>query len=304
MRLTLGIPNYGPFFPDGRRHEIVDLARRAEAAGVDTVIVPDHVVMGDRTDRYAWGSFPYPPESPWLEPLTVLAAIAGATERVRLATGILIAPLRPAAVLAKTAATLDVLSRGRLELGVGTGWQKEEFDATGLDYERRGELLTDTIAACRALWGASPASFSSRTISFEKIWCEPKPIQPGGVPIWFSGTLTRRNLDRLTRLGDGWIPIMGETPEGVESGVRTVRDAWSAHGRDPAALKVRGTLDVVRGDDGRPSLARTLAGAPELARRGATDVQITLLAFARTPERLPDFFAELGETWAAVKNRG
>src|SRR5262245_25108679 len=301
MRLTLGIPNYGPFYPEGRRHEIVDLARHAEAAGVDTVIVPDHVVMSDRTDRYEWGSFPYPPESPWLEPLTVLAAIAGATERIRLATGILIAPLRPAAVLAKTAATLDVLSRGRLELGVGTGWQKEEFDATGLDYERRGELLTDTIAACRALWGASPASFSSRTVSFEKIWCEPKPVQPGGVPIWFSGTLTRRNLDRLTRLGDGWIPIMGETLEGLESGVRRVREAWSAHGRDPAVLKVRGTLDVVRGDDGRPNLARTLAAAPELARRGATDVQIPLLAFTRTPDRLPEFFAELGETWAAVK---
>jgi probable F420-dependent oxidoreductase len=304
MRLTLGIPNYGPIFPAERWHEIVDLARQAEAAGVDTLIVPDHVVMGDRTDRYAWGSFPYPPESPWLEPLTVLAAIAGATSRVRLATGILIAPLRPAALLAKTAATLDVLSRGRLELGVGTGWQKEEFDAIGLDYERRGELLTDTIAACRALWSASPASFSSQTVSFEKIWCEPKPMQPGGVPIWFSGTLTRRNLDRLTRLGDGWIPIMGETLEGLEDGVRRIRDAWSARGRDPGALKVRGTLDVVRGEDGRPSLARTLAGAPAFARRGATDVQITLLAFARTPERLPDFFAELRDTWAAVKRSG
>lgn len=297
MRLTLGIPNYGPFFPAGRQHEIVDLARMAEAAGVDTVIVPDHVVMGERTDRYEWGPFPYPPDAPWLEPLTVLAAIAGATERVRLATGILIAPLRPAAVLAKTAATLDVISRGRLELGVGTGWQKEEFDAVGLDYERRGELLNETIAACRALWTETPARFEAKSVRFEKIWCEPKPIQPGGVPVWFSGSLTRRNLDRMTRLGDGWIPIMGETHDGLEAGVKRIREAWAANGRDPALLKVRGTLDVVRGDDGKPSLARTLEGAPELERRGATDVQLALLAFARTPERLPAFFAELREVW-------
>lgn len=301
MRLTLGIPNFGPFFPVGRQHEIVALARSAEAAGVDTLIVPDHVVMGDRTDRYAWGSFPYPPEAPWLEPLTVLAAIAGATERIRLATGILIAPLRPAVLLAKTAATLDVLSRGRLELGVGTGWQKEEFDALGLDFERRGALLNDTIAACRALWSQSPARFSSPSVTFERIWCEPRPVQPGGVPIWFSGTLTRRNVERITRLGDGWIPIMGETPEGLERGVARLRDAWQAYGRDPDGLKVRGSLDVVRGDDGRPSLRRTLAAAPELARRGATDVQIPLLAFVRTPERLPDFFAELAEAWTEVQ---
>ena len=104
-RLVLGIPNYGPFFPPGRLHEIVSLAKMAEEAGVDTVVVPDHVVMSDRTDRYRWGRFPLPVDAPWLEPLTVLAAIAGATERVRLATGILIAPLRPAALLAKTAAT-------------------------------------------------------------------------------------------------------------------------------------------------------------------------------------------------------
>ena len=120
VRLALAIPSYGSFFPSERLHEVVALARMAEDAGVDTVVVPDHLVMSDRTDRYRWGPFPLPVDAPWLEPLTVLAAIAGATRRVRLATGILIAPLRPAALLAKAAATLDVLSRGRLDLGVGT----------------------------------------------------------------------------------------------------------------------------------------------------------------------------------------
>jgi probable F420-dependent oxidoreductase len=297
---VLAIPSYGSFFPRDRLHEVVALATMAEEAGVDTVVVPDHVVMSDRTDRYRWGRFPLPVDAPWLEPLTVLAAIAGATERVRLATGILIAPLRPAALLAKTAATLDVLSRGRLELGVGTGWQKEEFDAVQLDYRRRGRLLDDAIGACRALWGGSPAHFDSETVRFEKIWCEPKPVQAGGIPVWFSGTLTPRNLDRVTRLGDGWIPIMGETPAGLAAGVAKIRQAWTAAGRDPSLLRVCGTLGVVRDDRRRPQLAETLAGARELAACGATDVQLPLLAFVRAPEELPAFFAELRTAWAAA----
>ena len=112
---------------------VVDTARRAEEAGFAGVVISDHVVMGARTDRYPWGSFKQAPDCPWPEPLTVLTAVAAVTTTLRLCTGILIAPLRPATLLAKTAATLDVLSHGRLELGVGTGWQQEEFDAQGLD---------------------------------------------------------------------------------------------------------------------------------------------------------------------------
>jgi probable F420-dependent oxidoreductase len=300
LRLTLSIPSFGAFFPADRLHEIVELARRAEQAGVDTVIVPDHVVMGDRTDRYAWGPFPLPIETPFLEPLTVLAAIAGATSRLRLATGILIAPLRPAALLAKTVATLDVLSRGRVELGVGVGWQKEEFDAEGIDYARRGPLLTDAIGACRALWSDSPAHFHSESVSFENVWCEPKPIQQP-LPIWFSGTLTPRNLDRIVRLGDGWIPIMTATRDDLSEGTRRLRDAWQAAGRDPAALRVRGSLDPVKGDDGRPHLERTLEGAGVLAEAGATDVQLPMLAFVRRPEQQDAWFAALRQAWLALR---
>lgn len=302
--LALGIPSYGPFFPPDRRHEIVDLARSAEAAGVASVVLPDHVVMSDQTQRYEWGKFPLPIETPWLEPMTVLAAIAGATQRVRLATGILIAPLRPAALLAKTAATLDVLSGGRLDLGVGTGWQKEEFDAMGLDYAKRGPMLTNAVAACRALWGPSPADFDSSTVRFEKIWCEPKPVQPGGVPVFFSGTLTRRNLYRLTRLGDGWIPIMNETADGLAEGVVRIRRAWEEAGRDPSGLRVRGTLEVVRGGDGRADLRKTLEGTAAMGARGATEVQIPLLAFVRQPDDLPAFFDSLGDAWSAVRASG
>lgn len=301
--LTLGIPSYGPFFPEGSLHEVVNVARMAEEAGVDSLLIPDHVVMSDQTQRYEWGDFPLPIDTPWLEPMTVLAAIAGATSRVRLATGILIAPLRPAALLAKTAATLDVLSQGRLDLGVGTGWQKEEFDALGLDYTKRGQLLTDAIAACRALWGPSPTDFESATVRFENIWCEPKPVQKDGLPIFFSGTLTKRNMYRLTHLGDGWIPIMTETVDGMTEGVARLKQAWAEAGRNADKLRVRGTLEMVKGSKGL-DLKRTLQGAHDLGVRGATEVQIQLLAFVRKPEQLPDFFAELRETWAAVKAAG
>ncbi len=135
--LTVGLPNFGAFYARDEWHRFVDLARAADGAGVDRVVVVDHVVMGPNTDAYNWGKFPTPPDAPWLEPMTVLAAMAAATTRVRLATGILIAPLRPAVLLAKQAATLDVLSQGRLDLGVGTGWQREEYDAEGLDFAAR-----------------------------------------------------------------------------------------------------------------------------------------------------------------------
>jgi probable F420-dependent oxidoreductase len=163
---------------------LIDLA--SPKTRVDRITVVDHVVMGPNTDAYSW-KFPTPPDAPWLEPLTVLAAMAAVTTRIRLATGILIAPLRPAVLLAKQAATLDVLSQGRLDLGVGTGWQREEYDAEALDFARRGQLLTDTIAACKALWRDSPAALDTPTLSFRDVYCDPKPVQPGGVPLWIGG---------------------------------------------------------------------------------------------------------------------
>ena len=139
---------------------LVDRAQAAEEAGIDRVVVSDHVVFGEDLDAYgepevgappAAASPPVPTGS-WLEPLTSLAVIAGATTAVRLGTNILLAALRRPVVLAKTAATLDVLSGGRLDLGVGVGWQREEYEAAGLDFDRRGRLLDHTLEVCQTLW--------------------------------------------------------------------------------------------------------------------------------------------------------
>jgi probable F420-dependent oxidoreductase len=292
-QLSVGLPNFGAALAGDGWGALLDVARIADRTGIDRIVVVDHVVMGPHTDAYAWGRFPTPPDAPWLEPLTVLATLAAVTTRVRLATGILIAPVRGAAVLAKTAATLDVLSGGRLDLGVGTGWQKEEYDAVGLDFARRGQLLSDTLAACTALWRDTPAAVDLPTVSFTETYCVPKPLQPGGVPLWVSGTLIPAVAERVVRWGSGWIPIMTATLDDVREGANRLRKAFADAGRDPAGLQVRGALPVVRGDDKRPDVAASLAGVPALIDAGATDVHVPYQAICRDPEEAQAVFTDL-----------
>jgi probable F420-dependent oxidoreductase len=300
--LTVGLANFGATFAPGEWPRFVDLARAAEDAGIDRIVVVDHVVMGPHTENYVWGKFPVPPDAPWLEPLTVLAAVAGATTTVRLATGILIAPLRPAAFLAKQVATLDQMSGGRVDLGVGTGWQREEYEAQGLSFEARGQLLDDTLAACRALWRDTPAALDSPTLSFHDIYCMPKPVQAGGVPIWVAGTLHTRNLARMVEYGAGWIPIMGETVEGIAAGARRIRDTFTAAGRDPSTLQVQAPLRLAMGDDGRPDLDASMASVPELVAAGATDVIVTLRAFARDVASSPEAMVRIRAAFDQLHN--
>jgi probable F420-dependent oxidoreductase len=295
--LSVTLTNYGTLFREpGDWHRVRELAQLAEQAGVDRLLLTDHVVMGERTDAYPWGEFPFPPELPWLEPLSMISTMAAVTERVRFSTKILIAPLRPAPLLAKTLATMDVLSQGRMEVGVSTGWQREEYEASGVDWSRRGQLLTDTMGACRALWSQAPASFESETVSFERVWCSPQPLQPGGIPIWFAGSLHARNLERICRLGDGWIPPPYAPLEALREGVPRLREAWERAGRDPVGLRVQGDLAAVPGDDGRPDLARSLAAVPAWLDAGATTVNVVMSLFAGW-KRARKFFDTLAESW-------
>ena len=277
-QLSIGIPNFGAW-AGGDWRAMIDVARVAEDAGVARVVVVDHVVMGPNTSAYRWGRFPTPPESPWLEPLTVLTAMAAVTSTVRLATGILIAPLRPAALLAKTAATVDQISGGRLDLGVGFGWQREEYAAVGRSWEQRGALLSDALAVCRALWNETPASVRTPTIDFDDIYCEPKPVRPSGIPILVAGTLSERNVERITRWGDGWIPIMGASGGDTGAGIADLRDAFASAGRAPHELLVQTALPLVRGDSGI-DLDASIESAVALADAGVTSYNVPLQAFA------------------------
>lgn len=277
--LTVGIPNFGGW-AGGDWHSLLDVARACDASGVDRLVVNDHVVMGRRTDAYVWGRFPTAPDGPWLEPLTTLAAMAAVTSTVRLATGVLIAPLRSAPVLAKTVATLDVLCGGRLDLGVGVGWQAEEYDAIGLDFGSRGQRLTDTIGACRALWSQLPASYTSESTSFGDTFCSPQPVQ-ARLPVWFSGTLNDRNLRRIVELGDGWIPIMGATTDDIRAGAARLKA-----GAD-RPITIQAPCRIARAADGGVDLAATLDSVPDLLAAGATDIYVNIASFAASAGEAP-----------------
>ncbi|HEX4655466.1 MAG TPA: TIGR03619 family F420-dependent LLM class oxidoreductase [Mycobacteriales bacterium] len=291
VTLSLGLPNFGDWL--GRDwQQLLGLARAADEAGVDRLVVTDHVLMGRKTDAYVWGRFPTAPEAPWLEPLTCLTAIASVTTTVRLATGIVIAPLRPAPVLAKTVATLDVLSGGRLDLGVGVGWQREEYDAGGLDFTSRGRLLDDTIGACRSLWSQLPASYTSSTVSFADVFCSPQPLQPR-LPVWFSGTFTARTRRRVLELGDGWIPIMGATLDDIRAGADDLRGATDRR------LSVQAPVPPVRGEGGL-DLAATMEGVPDLIAAGVTNVYLNAMSVAPAPAAVADRLPGLVDAFRAV----
>jgi probable F420-dependent oxidoreductase len=268
---------------------MLETARLYDRVGIDRLVISDHVVFGEQMDAYGnpatggtrGGRQPTGPDGHWLEPMTTLSVIAGSTKRVRLATGILLAALRRPVVLAKTAATLDVLSGGRLDLGVGVGWQREEYDAAGLDFARRGRLLDHTLEVCTALWTEPVARYESPELDFDRIHMMPKPRQPGGVPIWVSGTINPRVVGRLCRFGLRWIP-WGDDAVEIEQSVATMRERIAQTGASPDGLQVVANMRVFKADDGTLDLGRTMEAVPRLAAAGATDLRV------RFPVREPN----------------
>jgi probable F420-dependent oxidoreductase len=267
----------------GTWQPVFDLARAADAAGIDRVLVSDHVVLGENLEAYGrpesggveGGKQPTGPDGHWLEPLTTLSVLCGMTSRVRLCTNILIAALRRPVVLAKAAATLDVLSGGRLDLGVGVGWQREEYEAAGLDFGTRGRQLDLTLEVCQTLWREPSAKVDLNGLAFEAIHMMPKPRQTGGVPIWVSGRLNERVAHRLARFGSGWIP-WGEDAADLAASIPRMREAVAAADRDAGAIQVAGTLPTVRREDRSVDLEATMDRTLPLVEAGVTDFRAFL----------------------------
>lgn len=280
-QLSMGLTTFSAADP-GSWERLFAHARLFDRVGVDRLVVSDHVAFGENLDAYGrpeiggiqGGKQPTGPDGLWLEPLTVLTAVAAVTSRVRLGTNILQAALRRPAVLAKTTSTLDVLSGGRLDLGVGVGWQREEYEAAGLPFEGRGRLLDQTLEVLRTLWREQRASYDGDGLRFENIHQMPKPVQPGGVPIWVSGTVNRNVARRLARFGSGWIP-WGPAAADPRAGIAAMREAVAAEGRTDWDIQVVGTLRAARGDDGEPDVKATLERVPDLVDAGVTDVRVT-----------------------------
>lgn len=296
MQISVTVSGLSRLFGDDLA-AVVDVARVADDAGIHQIVMTDHLAIGPRTDRYPFASkFPYPPQEPWLEPLTVLAAFASATTRLRLGTGVLIGPVRPALMIAKMVATLDVLSRGRVDLGLGTGWQREEFTDPGLPFIGRTARMEDAVRACRAVWeNDPPVSFASGTVSFTDLWSEPRPVQ-ARLPIWFSGAANEATVRRVAELGDGWLPLAIGIDD-VTATIEQMRAAYRDLGRDPAALGVRQNLAVKTHDDGRVDLDATVAPVPDLAARGITTVSVALGRFLRSRADVEPFLRDLGDAF-------
>ena len=285
---------------------MIDFARAADAAGIERLTLSDHVAFGEDLEAYGdpakggirGGTQPTGPDGVWLDPLTTIAHLTAVTSRVRFATNILIAALRRPVVLAKVAATIDVLSGGRLDLGVGVGWQREEYEAAGLAYERRGRLLNHTLEVCQTLWRDTAASYDSPELQFSAIHQMPKPVQPDGVPVWVSGTVNPRSMERLARYGSGWIP-WGDDAADVTAGIARMRQAVAAQGRDPSGLGVVGALRSVRHEDRSLDLDRTMAAVPALLEAGVTDVSLAVSVPADV-EAATEYLASVVAAFRAV----
>ena len=280
-QLSLHLINLAPEGHTAGWGHLLDLAKAADRAGIDRIMVSDHVVFGEELEEYAkpevggrtGGKQPTGPDGHWLEPMTALAVIAGQTKRVRLGTQILLAALRRPVILAKSAATLDVLSGGRLDLGVGVGWQKAEYEAAGLPFERRGKLLDHTLEVVQTLWREQRASYASPELTFDGIHQMPKPLQDGGVPIWISGTIRDTTVRRLVQFGTRWIP-WGKDDGDMTASLPLMKEAIAKAGGDPNALQASGPLPAVWDANRQLDLPRTMEKVPARLAAGQTDFTV------------------------------
>lgn len=232
----------------------------AEKAGFSHYMMPDHIVQfaayPESTYSYADGSGQEPPEqsddaplkwdddtyanqsaaNPLIDPVIGMAWAAAATSTLEVGTNCIVLPQRNPLVLAKELATLDSFAGGRALLGVGVGWAKEEFDATGADFSVRGKRTDEAIRAMRAAWCQPVSSYSGPFDNFKDVYSYPKPPRPGGVPLLIGGE-SKAAMRRVAQLGDGWIPYnlpVAEAPEAIAEIKRMAREA----GRDPEALRI------------------------------------------------------------------
>jgi probable F420-dependent oxidoreductase len=262
MRFGLSLPHYGFSLPSGEItfRDTAGWARRAEALGFDSVHVSDHFFYSFA--RY--GADPSPIAS--LEPLTTLAGVAVATERVRLGTLVLCTSFRHPALLAKAAASLDRLSGGRFELGLGAGWMREEFEAFGYGFGSPGErfvALEETVEVLGALFSGEAVTFDGPSVHLRDARLRPAPKRRP--PLWLGGKGGRRLLGLAAARGDGWNVVWRISPAAYAEKVDHVRRACEAADRDPRTFGLSVGLYSLIGEDGgaaRAAFERGRAAAP------------------------------------------
>ena len=225
---------------------IRDYAQAAEELGYSHILAYDHV-LGANPHRPEGFRGPYTSDSPFHEPFVLFSYMAGFTREIEFTTGIIILPQRQTALVAKQAATLDVLSGGRLRLGVGLGWNKIEYIALGEDFHNRGRRIEEQVTLLRKLWTQPLVEFQGRWHNIPDAGINPLPVQRP-IPIWFGGQAGPM-LERTARLGDGWMPNV-PTPEQARPSVESLHRYLRLAGRQPAGFGIEPRIAYGRGDPG------------------------------------------------------
>ena len=241
MKFGIAFANVGPFI---QPENAVFLAQACEARGIESLWTVEHVVVPAGYEaQYPYsptGKMPGAEDSPIPDPLIWLSYVAGATQKIKLATGILILPQRHPAYVAKELATLDLLSGGRAILGIGIGWLKEEFEALGVPFDERVGRTEESCAALRTLWKPGASAFKGEYYEWDALESNPRPVQEGGVPIVVGGHVLG-SARRAARVGDGFFPMKTEGGRLGEL-LAAMGDECAKVGRDPKEIEVTTAL--------------------------------------------------------------
>ncbi len=312
MHFGFSLPTRGPL---ATPEDVTAIAQAGERLGFGHCTVNDHIVLPRQVDsRYPYsqtGEWPGGAVGDWLDPIGLLCFVAGATERVKLLTSIIVIPYRPALLQAKLLTTVDVLSKGRLLIGCGVGWMKEEFEALGVPFAARGRMADEYLTAFKELWRADDPSFEGEFVRFSGIAFAPKPVQKPHPPFWIGGE-SPAALRRTARLGDAWYPIGSnprhplDTIERYRAGVAALRRAAEAAGRDPAGIGLAFSANwfsdptAAKTDDGGRRLLTgpTAALQDDVAKLAEAGVSDLVLNFnsptrAETIDRMAAFMREV-----------
>jgi len=223
-----------------RPEMLAQVAQKAEALGFESVWIPEHlavpVTMRTPYPYAADGKFPGGPQVALHDPFVALAFVAACTSRIRLGTGVFVLPLRNAFAVAKAAASLDVLSNGRLLFGIGVGWLEDEFEAVGMPFRDRAARTREAVRMMKRLWTEDAPAFEGKFHRFAPLGFNPKPVQKPHPPLILGGERPAA-LKRAAELGDGWIGV-AHTPETVRPVLAALREQATRVGRDPSALEI------------------------------------------------------------------
>ena len=219
-------------FPD--LPSLVSYVQRAERLGYHSVYLPEHPAIPRQYEKYI-GSL-------WYDFLVLATHLAAVTEKIRLESGIVILPQHNPFYLAKALATLDVVSNGRVSLGIGVGWLEDEFRLLGVDFHKRGALTDEYIMTLRALWGDDPCSFQGKHVSFTDVVSGPKPVQRPSLPIYVGGGM-KTSLRRAAALGDGWMPMTGTT-EDFKASLAILKEELGKRGRSLEGFTVAKSIPL------------------------------------------------------------